>query len=41
MSGVLTGMVQSKIAYTPLQQCVGITKSIDPVLFEMANVLNR
>lgn len=40
-SGILVGMIQSKMTYTPLSQCVGITKSIDPVLFEMANVLNR
>lgn len=41
MTGVLTGMIQSKITYTPLPQIAGITKSIDPELFEMAGVLNR
>jgi 6-phosphofructokinase 1 len=40
-SGVLTGMIQSKLTYTPLPQCVGVTKSVDPVLFEMAQALNR
>jgi 6-phosphofructokinase 1 len=41
MTGHLTGMIQSKLTYTPLAQCVGITKSVDPVLFEMANALNQ
>jgi 6-phosphofructokinase 1 len=40
-AGVLTGMMQSKIIYTPLNQIVGITKSIDPELFKMARILNR
>jgi 6-phosphofructokinase 1 len=41
LTGVLTGMIQSKLTYTPLEKCVGVTKSIDPILFEMSNALNR
>lgn len=41
LSSVLTGMIGGKLTYTPLKQIVGITKSIDPVLFEMARALNR
>jgi len=40
-SGVVTGMIQGTLTYTALKDVVGITKSVDPVLFEMARVLNR
>jgi 6-phosphofructokinase 1 len=39
--GVLVGMVQGRVTMTPLADIVGIQKSIDPELFELAKVLEK
>lgn len=39
--GVLVGMVQGRVTTTPLVDIVGIQKSIDPELFELAKVLEK
>ncbi len=39
--GVLVGMVQGRVTTTPLADIVGIQKSIDPELFELAKVLEK
>jgi 6-phosphofructokinase 1 len=37
--GVVVGMNQSRVTTTPLPEIVGKTKSIDPELFKLANIL--
>ncbi len=39
-TGVLVGMIQSRIVTTPLDKVVGALKPIDPDLFELAKVLD-
>ena len=39
-SGVLSGQINGKMATTPLKDIFGLTKSIDPELFALANILN-
>jgi 6-phosphofructokinase 1 len=39
-TGVLVGMIQSRIVTTPLEKVVGSLKPIDPELFELARVLD-
>jgi len=38
--GVLAGMMQGRVSFTPLADVVGIQKPIDPELFELARVLD-
>lgn len=40
-TGVVVGMIGSKVTTTPLPEIVGRTKSIDPELFELAKLLDR
>ena len=40
-TGVLVGMVQSRVTTTPLADIVGVQKTIDPELFALAKVLEK
>jgi 6-phosphofructokinase 1 len=40
-SGALVGMLDDRVATTPLAQCVGRQKDLDPKLIELAQVLAR
>ncbi len=39
--GVLVGMLEGKVATTPLAEVVGLQKPIDPHLFELARMLDK
>jgi 6-phosphofructokinase 1 len=39
-SGVLVGMIKGQVVTTPLDKVVGVQKSIDPALFQLAKLLD-
>jgi 6-phosphofructokinase 1 len=39
--GTLVGMLEGRVATTPLAEVVGIQKPIDPALFELARILDK